>query len=351
MAVKGFQDYWQVGVEAYFQQDAIAGVVQPTEAMGTIRSATPNFAIEKVTLEDSAGGIRRTVDEAVTKITESYDVVFASFHNSNLQKLFLADPAESFTQSATVKTVAHYGHFGRLLKIHDSDASNTPLFALSHVAGIYTGTVFTRVITAINATTKTITLGSSATIGDGDKIIVSPTGLANLANCGTYTVVGAVSGTSVVVAEDFAADETAITGSLIYADTGVVYPNGDQDADPLNWEVVSLDRGIIRLPNNTPFATGTVNVVFRTSPLSGERLLKPQTAQGVISGTMWLVLGRENNARQTVRECKVSIAPSGANFSPTEFADFTLTVTVLSEVTEDNAGRLLLIKGDLPNAS
>lgn len=343
MSKVGFQDFWVSGARFYFKRDDVDSVKQPLIDFGVIQSASPSSSFESIKLFDADGGIKRKVDEVVTSVDEAYDITCNNFNMDNLALAFLSTAPEAFTQSATTYTVDHYAHAGRLLKITDS--AGTALFSLSAVAGCYTGTVNTRTISGIVASTKTITVSSAVTMNAGDKIIVSPTGLANVNNASTYTVTAnVVAATAIVVDESFAADETAITGSLIYKNGGTVYPKSTS-----GFEIVSLDRGIIR--TNSPIADGSLTVVFATAALSGKRLLKPQAIKGAITGTGWLVYGRQGNADQTVREARLSLTPSSVSITADDFSNFVITASVLSNVDDSAAGRLIAFKGTLPSSS
>lgn len=360
MSVVGFQDFWVAGIRVYVKRDAVEGVPQPEIDLGVIQSSTPTLTPTKLELIDSDGGVRRTVDETVSQIAESYDVVCSNFNRGNLALLFLSTAPAEFTQVATHKRVTTYLHAGHLCKIVDSDADATALYKLGAIAGVISavpdnaGVLSTSVLTTIVKSTKTLTIstGASSDFDAGDKIVVEGTGLANILNARTYTVVSA-SGSgpvAIVVSEEPAADETAITGSLIYkkdADSGTVY---GQDTD---WEVVSLDRGYLRVISGGAIAAdGNKVVVFSTAALSGKRLLNPQSSSGEIKGTCRLVWSRNNNRDQDVRECQVSITPNGMNLSSEDYSNMTLTIKVISDPTADiPAGRLLQFTGTLPTTS
>lgn len=360
MSAVGFQDFWVAGTRVYVKRDPIAGAAQPTVDLGVIQSAAPTLTPTKLELKDSDGGVIRTVDERVSQIAESYDVVCSNFNKGNLSLLFLSNAPADFTQAAEHKRVTSYLHAGHLFKVHDSDAAATRLYALSAIAGICSavpdnaGVLSTSVLTTIVKSTKTITIatGAAADFDAGDPIIVEGAGLANILNARTYTVVSASGAgpVAIIVNEEPAADETAITGSLIYkkdADSGTVYT---QDTD---WEVVSVARGLLRVKTGgTIAADGNKVVVFSTAALSGKRLLNPQSASGEIKGTVMLVWGRGNNAEQDVRECQVSVTPNGMNLTAEDYSNMTLTIKVISDPTAAvPAGRLLQFVGTLPSVS
>lgn len=359
MSAVGFQDFWVVGARVYVKRDPVSGTAQPLIDLGVIQSISPTISPTKIELIDSDGGVKRTVDYKVSQIDEAYDVVCSNFNKDNLALLMLATAPVEFAQAAAHKNVVTYCHAGRLLKVVDSDASATPLYSLGAISGMTSAPVSAGVLTAavltdIVKSTKTITIstGAAADFDAGEKIIVEGTGLANILNAGTYTIVSAAGAgpVNIVVAEEPAANETAVTGSLIYAkdtDTGVVYNKG------VDWEVVSLDRGLLRIMTGGAISTdGDKTVWFSTAAISGKRLINPQNASGEIRGTAFIFLGRGNNAEQDVRECTVAITPSSSEFSVEDYSKMTLNIKVIADPTATvPAGRLLGFKGTLPSVS
>jgi hypothetical protein len=119
-----------------------------------------------------------------------------------------------------------------------------------------------------------------------------------------------------------------------------------------DWEVVSLERGIIKM---TGWAGPAANISITYTPraISGSRLLNPQTGQGCQStiGTGLIVWGRCGNREQTVREARMQISPGGADFGNENFSTGTIRLSVLTDVTAVvPAGRLLYWLGELPTA-
>lgn len=363
MGAVGFQDYWVVGGRLYVQRDDVAGVEQPFIDFGTMKTVTPNFEIEKIELEDSDGGTKNTVDEKVTKLTETYDVTCANFNSDNLSTLFLADAASAFTQTAVEQILSQYAHVGRLVKIKDSSGDN--VYALDQITGVFSanpvdGAAFTTAaLVSVTAATKTIVVTGDVTsdLGDGDSFVLLDTGedLNNKKNARTYTVNGtpvfSSPNTTIVVDQTPVADETTTNAEIIYVaagDTGTLY---EQDVD---WDIVSLDRGILRMIDGGAFSVdGNLFFVTQTTAISGNRLVLPQTSGGEVKGQATLILGRDGNENQTAREFRVSITPSSVNFTVDDFSDFVLTVTVLQDASNEMepAGRLLHFKGTLPNKS
>ena len=359
MSVVGHQDFWVAGSRAYFKRDTDdEGTQFPWIDLGVINPVNPAITATKVTLKDSDGGRKHTVDEAVPDIEEKHDITCSNMNLDNLAIMFMGSAPEEFTQAATAALITHHVFPGRLAKLLDS--AGNPVFAITKVVGVYVrdaaGDLTAGTITTIVASTKTITISEDvvAEFDAGDAIIVQPTGLANPLNAGTYTVVSATdlgATTAIVVAETFAADETAITGSLLYkadsGDSGTIYK---QDID---WEEVSLDRGFIRMITGGAFTTADdVVIEYIPAALSGARIFYPQELQGVVQGKMILVWGRDNNARQTARVMDVSIAPNGSNITADDFSNMVLSCTVLNDLTQDHpAGFMVQFKGALPSIS
>ena len=85
---------------------------------------------------------------------------------------------------------------------------------------------------------------------------------------------------------------------------------------------------------------------------SNTRLLKPQSLGAPVRGKGFVIFSRNNNERQSVREFDCSILPSSANFQIEDFSEFTLSVSVLSDVSQtETAGRYIFYKGDEPTVT
>jgi len=356
--VQGAQDFWVAGSRIYLKRDAISGAEQPIVDIGVMGTANPTQDTTKIELYDGDGGRKVLVDERVTEISESYDVEINNLNLDNLALFFQGNPPSAFTQTVAHKRVSHSVFEGYLVKVQDNDADSTYLYALGAISGVLSadvsaGVLTAGVVTAMVASTKTITVTGdlSSDLSPGDSICIPGTGLANIANSRSYTVVSATftSSTAIVVNEDIAADETSITGVIIYAasgDSGTVY---EQDTD---WEVVSADRGLLRIIDGGAIADGTAVVAYSTAAISGSRVFNPQDVSGTVYGTMVLIWGRGNNAEQTVREARVSVTPSGSNIQIDDFSSITLTFKVISDLTADvPAGRMLHFKGSVPSKS
>lgn len=131
--------------------------------------------------------------------------------------------------------------------------------------------------------------------------------------------------------------------------TGVTtYDLGD------DYEIVDLERGLIRIVASGDIVEDdNLKISFTPLAISGKRLVNPQS-QAQIEGKMKNFLSRNDCKDQTVREARVSIVPSAANFSAEEQSSATFEITVLADTTGTEprpAGRLLSFKGDIPAAS
>jgi len=356
MSVVGHQDFWVVGSRMYFKRDAIGGTAQPWMDLGVIETANPNFETEKLTLQDSDGGLKRIVDEAVASIDETYDIVCSNLNMENLSLLFLADRPESFVQTAEEDYVVHAAVKGYLLKIHDDDADSTLLFNMTSIIGVTDGGSLTEVTTlgTIVKATKTLTfigVDLTAPLAAGKKFMVHADGLADKANARSYTIVSSsfpAADTIVVVEQSPSSDETGLTGT-----TRVSYENAGKIYDPTDdWEVVSLDRGFIRILSTGAIATGSVTVYFYKTALTGSRQFNPQESQDEVKGEVLIFWGRDINSRQTVRQGRVSLTPNTTALSADDFSSMTLSARIINDLTADTpAGRVVFFKGDLPATS
>lgn len=344
MSKVGFQDFWVAGSRVYFKRDPIEAVVQPWADLGTIATVNPAVAPEVAELKDPDGGVQTVVDQALVSIDESYEVTLSNMSLENLSMMWLSTPPEAFTQAAVVtQEVVHALIAESLIKIHDSDTAATNLYGLSAIAGIYNGSPTAAVVTDIVAATRTITLSVAVTLADGDALLVKGTDLATIANSRTYTVDGVhTTQTAIKVKEFPVADETSITGAAFHGATVLKVD--------VEWAPVSVDRGLAKLITGGGVTSGDYTVVYSIAALSGNRQLKPQTANGTITGSMILVYSRQNNADQTVREMNVSVTPASSNVQDADFSNFVLSFKVLNDLTStEPAGRMIQFVGSLPD--
>ena len=358
----GFQDFWVTGSRLYFKRDPIDAQEYDFVDLGRIDVANPTLNITKATLRDSDGGVLQIVAEKVTQFDETYDVTCSNLNLDNWTLLFMSDPAAAYTQTATDKEVAHQVHeLGRLVKLTDDDADATPIFKLGAIGGIAsaavaTGVLSTATITTISVANKQITVTEdvSGDLSASDQIIVQGTGLSNILNSTTYTVVS-TSGTGptvITVQESPAEDEATITGSLVYAasaDTGTIY---DKDTDWEDVSTVGLQRGLVRILSGGTITVDTDFYVHYTpAAITGNRLINPQSA-GTIEGDFLLFYARDNHTNESVRKGRCSVAPNSTALNDEDFSNMVLTFTVLSDLTQANpAGEFIYHKGDLPTIS
>lgn len=126
------------------------------------------------------------------------------------------------------------------------------------------------------------------------------------------------------------------------------YDEGD------DWEVVSLDRGLIRMISGGAFAAaGNVEVSYTRNAITAEsRLIEPQSG-GIVEVFFWLYWSADGYEREMMREGEAALSVNAASISSTEFSNFTMQLRVLTDATKttEQAGRLLTYKGDLPSVS
>jgi len=134
MTVSGVQEFWVVGSRFYFQNDDFAN--EALLDLGVIQVVSPTIETEKIELEDADGGVRRVVDEAITKMSETYDLVCNNFNLDNLAMLFMADkdsPA-TFSQTATeIQNVPHVAAIGPGKHVKIKDLAGTWLYNLTSI--------------------------------------------------------------------------------------------------------------------------------------------------------------------------------------------------------------------------
>lgn len=379
MSQVGFQDFWVAGSRAYFRRDPIGGVVQPWIDLGRLTAVNPQVTPERAQLYDPATGIRVLADEGVTNIEELYDVQTSNMSMENLAYLFMSKPPTKFLQAAAEKAaVPHFCWPERLLKLQDTDTDETKLYGYESIFGVVipgadpnTDDVITDTdeITAIDKATRTITTTTNYDTGgqitDGDNIIVHREGLANARNARTYTV-ESITGTSIVTVETPAASESSVTVDITYVDQnpatpeGVILKQAVLDTTEIgDWSVVSETRGLIRFNaegvkfTDTLFPAGATLHVYGHLGAIAERVRKflPQQAT-IIEGQLCLIWSRLDNTDQTVREMKVTVAPSTSNISDEDFSSMTLQMRVLNDLSSsDPAGRVLQFAGTTPRQS
>jgi len=117
-----------------------------------------------------------------------------------------------------------------------------------------------------------------------------------------------------------------------------------------------LMRGFIRtLSTATGFVDKQVLVpLWVTNAITAsKRLLHPQTKKGPFIGRGVVEWSQGGFANRVVREFRCSIVPGAGAFSDTEYSNFPLSVTVLTDSTNTTApaGRVLHYEGDVPRSS
>lgn len=350
MGNKGHQSFWITGSRLYVQRDPVESVIQPFLDLGRIAVANPSISPTKLELKDSDGGRLRVIDAAVSEIAEAYDITCSNLNDYNLSFLFLAEPPSSFVQSGNeVFAGTHWAIPGSLVKIVDSSGNN--VYDLASIAAVYTGALTTvaNTITAINAATKTITVGTDLTtpLDPGDHFIIHPDGLVNPLNAGTYTIVS-MNATTITVAESFVANEANVTVDLSYEDTGTIYIPGT------DWDIYHLSRGIIRMIDGGAFAVAAnVKILYKPVAITGNRLILPLSLKDTsVRAKALLIWSRDDNAQQTAREFSITITPGSSAFSDTDYSNMVLNISAVTDLTAAApSGKIIHFKGALPTSS
>lgn len=281
--IVGFQETWLVGSRLYFKRDDEGTTEYPTLDLGTITQTTPNFEPTIIQARDPDGGRLNLIDEGFTEINESYEVTCLNINNENLNILFYGNETQQLSPTGT--------------------GTNT---AVRHRAGVGPGKL-----------TKLFS----------ENLLAGETELK-----AAYNVSG-LSGTKV-----------AGGGALVLFD--------GTNAATADMELISAERGLVRF-----FAGGSrsladqdlVDLTFTETAYAANntRLVKPQTATKPLNGKAYIVFSRNNNTRQSVRECDVSIQVNNAAFSIEDYSTVTFNVSVLTDILADDvAGRYIHITGD-----
>tara|TARA_Y100000114_G_scaffold55242_1_gene50516 strand:+ start:859 stop:1656 length:798 start_codon:yes stop_codon:yes gene_type:complete len=258
--------------------------------MGTVNTISPAIEPTVLELKDGDGGRLNLIDQAFSDVNETYEVVTKNLSQENLQFLFLADPPESMTQATSIGVQAIQIGPGKLMKVKDAAGK-----------GVY----------QIGTTTFRKYSSASANVSSAAALVAF-----NGSNSATadYEVISTTRG----LVRFFS------TGSQSLANGNFVGPSTDQ-------------------------GEGTA---LTTYGANNTRLLKPQSLGAPVRGKGFVIFSRNNNDRQSVREFDCSILPSSANFQIEDFSEFTLSVSVLSDVSQtETAGRYIFYKGDEPTVT
>ena len=363
MAISGFQDYWGgTGQQVYFKRNAVNGVSFPLIDMGTIESVSPTIEPTTIELFDNKTGRGTRVDRTTTRISESYDVTFNSMSPNNRALLMYSNPPENISYAQEERNVQHTNHLfiGGIFQV--LDASGNAAVPLNAIAAVFAGTLdtITDVITAINVSTRTLTMASdqTATLSAGDRIIIHPAGLADPAKAGTYVIESITAGAIVLTTplKGNSTNESSVTVDLSHNQTTTSTFIGLEGTD---WSIRDLELGIVETASAWAIPGGsldtplpTARVLYQTAALTGRRLIKPQSAAGSIDGEMLIIMSRDNNARRTLRRFDCSLDTSALNTPGDAYASATVTASITSDLTDvDIAGTMLDFKGDIPTFS
>lgn len=393
MSLKGFQDFWIPGTRVLIQKES-TGNPNPLIDIGLIQSVTPTVTPTVLQLQDSDGGVKQLVDEALTEILESYDVQTANMNLDNLSLMFLSDDPEVTVQVFQDALITHYVHPERLVKI--VDGSGTPMFNLWSINGVMseTGTYASYEIDSFDATAQTIDLDPAA--GDvtadftfGDLLILTSgtNAIQDPLNPGTYSVqssafIGAsftritlFQGYRKLNSSEVAAGSPQPRVLTPGASGTAVFYIQDNDWEAGRSPAVAggfggasgpISRGYFRITQ--PVTTGGTGQIqapgnVRVSYTLGSggspshipyiRQIRPQSLSKVVRAKVWLYISLENDARAYVREFDATITPSGMTLGDaTDFANMTLTFKVLNDLSSDYpGGRIYYFEGDTHDLS
>lgn len=135
MGVSGAQDFWIAGSRLYFQRNAEGGSSFPLVDMGVIQPANPSFELNEAELQDSDGGILRTVEKTIVSISEAYEIITSNFSPKARALFYLSDDPAEFTQSATpVTDIRHTAIVGELVKLVTS--AGVPIFNITSIEDV-----------------------------------------------------------------------------------------------------------------------------------------------------------------------------------------------------------------------
>ncbi len=179
MGLSGAQDFWIAGSRLYFQRNPESGTNFPLLDMGVIQPANPSFELNEANLQDSDGGILRTVEKTIVSIDEAYEIVTSNFSPEARALFYLSDDPAEFTQAATpVTNVRHTAVVGKLVKL--LTAAGVPIFNIASIEdvtldpdGAATALTLDTDYEATNLTRGIIKILANGTTGTlGDEIVL-----------------------------------------------------------------------------------------------------------------------------------------------------------------------------------
>lgn len=186
MSVSGYQEFWVTGSRFYFQRDddTNEGLLD----LGVIKVVSPTMEVEKIELEDSDGGIRKIAAEAVTKMSETYEIECNNFSLDNLALLFLASSSSpaTFTQAVTpIADVPHKAVVGPGKFVKLKNLTGDWLYNINTIS-VVNATAMTTTTTNVPLTEDTdwewiskdrgiISILSTGSIADGDDLLITIT--------------------------------------------------------------------------------------------------------------------------------------------------------------------------------
>ena len=317
--IVGFQDLWVAGSRFYFQRDDTSSTTYPLLDLGTVNTISPTIEPTVLQLKDGDGGRLNLIDEGFSDINENYDVVIKNLNQENLQFLFLADePTELADATAIKKQKFHIGA-GKLMKL--MDASGDGVYSLTN--------------TLVSASGKPDFTGASN---------------------GFLATYSTAAGTTNVhrLTEFDGTNSSAADFEVVSRERGLVrfFAGGNAGLSAAQAASRGQFVGLATASASAGRPAATMAKILDSFAAGNKRLLKPQSLSAPVRGKGYIVFSRSNNTQQSVREFSCTILPSSANFQVEDFSEFTLNVSVLSDISADNiAGRYMYIKGDEPTST
>lgn len=285
--IVGFQETWLVGSRLYFKRDDEGTTEYPTLDLGTITQTTPNFEPTIIQARDPDGGRLNLIDEGFTEINESYEVTCLNINMENLNILYYGNGVEN----------------------------------LFPIVGQYTNS----------------NVSHNIEIGPGKLVKL-------------FSSILATGETELKAAYNINTDPSTFTAKKNTSGGATLTKYDGTNAATADYEIVSFTRGLVRF-----FSTGTNSLTesdvavisFKEDTNGPDRLVKPQTSTAPLKGKAYIVFSRNNNTRQSVRECDVSLQVNSANFQIEDYSSVIFNVAVLTDIQNDDvAGRYIHITGD-----
>jgi len=147
-------------------------------------------------------------------------------------------------------------------------------------------------------------------------------------------------------------------GTWMYGITSVEAVKGPSGTpvyvEDTDWEIVDLERGVIRMIDGGAFAAqANLEIDFTPRAISGNRLVRPQAGAASFNGRVALFIGRAEKAEQHVREMRCSITTESFAVPAEEHSSWVARFSVVEDATSvaEPFGRMLHFVGSVPATS